>query len=227
MMGESPQRPGSFQARPLVVVVPEISPFSFSAEQWMVPVGGNKTLRMAAMRCFGLDADIGSHLLHALDPALELVGVRRRRQPLMPVRTGQSRPPPVGMSFLPQQPDLAGMFGQQIFARKTLGDCKTLRAFTHQHHVAGVLHHGLGDQRNVLDIPNAPDRAGAAGRTVHAAGIELHNAFFIGQPTQSDAVFVGIVFRSLYNLQSGIERVAAIFQEGEGVVEIVEIRSRR
>src|SRR5438477_10220368 len=43
MMGESPTLPGSFQARPLVVVQPEISPFSFRAEQWIVPVGGNRS----------------------------------------------------------------------------------------------------------------------------------------------------------------------------------------
>src|SRR5882724_5409207 len=53
MIGESPQRPGSFQASPLVVVVPEISPFSLNAEQWMVPVGGKSILRIAIMRCLG------------------------------------------------------------------------------------------------------------------------------------------------------------------------------
>src|SRR5205085_45548 len=55
MMGESPTLPGSFQARPLVVVQPDISPFSFRAEQWMVPVGGNNTLLMASeCRCGGM-----------------------------------------------------------------------------------------------------------------------------------------------------------------------------
>src|ERR1700723_2897085 len=53
MMGESPQRPGSLKANPLVVVQPEISPLSFRAEQWMVPVCGNKTLCTAASRCSG------------------------------------------------------------------------------------------------------------------------------------------------------------------------------
>src|SRR5580658_5652297 len=53
MIGESPQRPGSLKARPLVVVTPEISPLSLSAEQWMVPVGGNSTRRAAAVRNSG------------------------------------------------------------------------------------------------------------------------------------------------------------------------------
>src|SRR5579859_3146711 len=50
MMGESPQRPASFQARPLVVVMLDISPLVFRAEQLMVPVGGWSTLYMASMR---------------------------------------------------------------------------------------------------------------------------------------------------------------------------------
>ena len=33
MMGESPQRPGIFHARPLVVVMPDISPLGVTAEQ--------------------------------------------------------------------------------------------------------------------------------------------------------------------------------------------------
>src|SRR5260370_17775808 len=40
MMGESPTRPGIFHDNPDVVVVPEISPFSFTARQLIVPVGG-------------------------------------------------------------------------------------------------------------------------------------------------------------------------------------------
>src|SRR5437870_8144848 len=36
-IGESPTRPGIFQARPLVVVVPQISPLEFTPLQLMVP----------------------------------------------------------------------------------------------------------------------------------------------------------------------------------------------
>src|ERR1051325_3642817 len=40
MIGESPRRPAIFHARPLVVVVADISPFAFRAIQLIVPVGG-------------------------------------------------------------------------------------------------------------------------------------------------------------------------------------------
>src|SRR5579859_4018784 len=43
MMHESPTRPEIFHARPEVVVVPDISPFSFTARQLIVPVGGCAT----------------------------------------------------------------------------------------------------------------------------------------------------------------------------------------
>src|SRR5712691_4372901 len=47
MMGESPTRPGIFQARPLVVVTPDISPLAFNARQLMVPVGGRRAISQA------------------------------------------------------------------------------------------------------------------------------------------------------------------------------------
>src|SRR6185369_16177236 len=50
MMGESPTRPGIFQARPLVVVRPDISPFAFNARQLMVPVGGRSAISQAQAR---------------------------------------------------------------------------------------------------------------------------------------------------------------------------------
>src|SRR2546430_7083395 len=61
-MGESPQRPGSFHARPLVVVAPDISPFSFNAEQLMVPCGGCITARTANIRRSGLIPKVAAAL---------------------------------------------------------------------------------------------------------------------------------------------------------------------
>ncbi len=52
-MGESPTRPGIFQASPEVVVVPLTSPFSFTERQLMVPVGGCLMTRMAYAICAG------------------------------------------------------------------------------------------------------------------------------------------------------------------------------
>src|SRR5713226_352697 len=47
MIGESPTRPAIFQARPLVVVTPDISPLAFKARQLMVPVGGRTAISQA------------------------------------------------------------------------------------------------------------------------------------------------------------------------------------
>ncbi len=103
-----------------------------------------------------------------------------------------------------------------------MGDGESFRAFAHQHDVAGVLHDGLGDERNILDIAHAAHRPGAPRGAVHAAGIEFDHAFLVRQAAQSDAVVVGIVFRTFYHAQRSIEGVAAVFQKCEGVVEIVE-----
>src|SRR5947209_20535077 len=50
IIGESPTRPGIFQARPLVVVTPDISPLAFNARQFMVPVGGWTAISQAQAR---------------------------------------------------------------------------------------------------------------------------------------------------------------------------------
>src|SRR5712671_5093179 len=47
MIGESPTRPGIFQARPEVVVTPEISLFASTAKQLMVPVGRRRMIFIA------------------------------------------------------------------------------------------------------------------------------------------------------------------------------------
>ena len=126
------------------------------------------------------------------------------------------------MILLPQQPDFARAFGEQIFARKTHGDGKSFRAFADQHDVAGVLHHSFRNQRNILDVADAAHGSGAARGPVHAAGVEFDYAFFVGKAAESDGVVVRIVFRTFYNADGSVERVAAAFQESEGVVEIIE-----
>src|ERR1700733_16284495 len=47
MIGESPTRPEIFHARPEVVVVAEMSPFSLIAMHGIVPVGGSAITRSA------------------------------------------------------------------------------------------------------------------------------------------------------------------------------------
>ena len=126
------------------------------------------------------------------------------------MRVGQSRSPPVvgRMMFLPQQPDFARAFGEQIFSRETHGDGKSFRAFADEHDVAGVLHHSFGNGRNIPDVTDAAHRSGAAAGPVHAAGVEFHHAFFVGNTTESDAVVVWVIFRSLHNAESSVQRVA-------------------
>src|SRR3569833_254232 len=47
MTGESPNRPGIYHAKPLVVDTPDISPLSFSARQLIVPYVGCCAMRQA------------------------------------------------------------------------------------------------------------------------------------------------------------------------------------
>ena len=88
--------------------------------------------------------------------------------------------------------------------------------------MAGVLHHSFRNERNVLDVTDAAHRSGASRGPVHAAGVKFHHSFFVGKAAESDGIVVGIVFGSLYNAQSSVERVAAAFQESESVVKVID-----
>src|SRR5437660_8698121 len=57
---------------------------------------------------------------------------------------------------------------------------------------------------------------------MHAAGVEFDHAFFIGKAAEADRIVIRIVFRTLYNAQGGVERVATVFQENKGVVEVID-----
>jgi hypothetical protein len=48
----------------------------------------------------------------------------------------------------------------------------------------------------------------------------------VGQATETDAVLVRIILRAFYNFQHRIERIAAIFKEGEGILQIIESIAR-
>src|SRR5450759_1680629 len=126
------------------------------------------------------------------------------------------------MIFFPEQPDFAGAFGEQIFTRETHGDGESFGAFADEHDVAGVLHDGSGHERNILDVTDAAHGSGAAAGPVHAAGVEFDHAFFVRKAAESDAIVVRIVFRAFHDAQGGVERVAAVFQENEGGVEVMD-----
>ncbi len=136
------------------------------------------------------------------------------------MRIGQAWPPPVvsGVKFLPQQPDLSGVLGEQVLTRESHRHREALGAFAHQHDVAGMLDHRLRDQRYVLNVPHSTYRARASRWAVHAAGIKFDNAFFVGEPTQANTIGVRIIFRTLDDFEGGIKRIAAAFQENKRVL---------
>src|SRR6266403_3827440 len=140
------------------------------------------------------------------------------------MRVGQARSPPVvgRVVLLPQEPDFAGAFSKQIFTRETHGDGKSLCAFADAHDVAGVLHDRLGDARNILDVTNAAHRPRAARGSMHAAGVEFYNPLFVRKAAQSNGIIIRIIFWPFYNAQGGVERVATVFQENKGVVEVID-----
>ena len=86
----------------------------------------------------------------------------------------------------------------------------------------GLVHDGFGDQRDIFDIAHSAYRSGASGGTVHAAGVEFDDAFFVGQASEADAGVVGIVFGTFDYAEGGVEGVASVVEEGVGVVEVVE-----
>jgi hypothetical protein len=61
---------------------------------------------------------------------------------------------------------------------------------------------------------------------VHAAGIELDDAFLVGKATESHAVVIGIVLGALDHADRRIERVTTGLQEAVGGVEVFESVAR-
>src|SRR4051794_34691492 len=108
-----------------------------------------------------------------------------RSKSLAPIRTGESRTPPIGMRFFPEQPVFSRFLGQQIFARESLRNGKPFRPFAHQHHMTGMLANRIRNQRDILDVAYSTNRAGGTRRAMHAAGVEFDHTFFVGSPAQS------------------------------------------
>src|SRR5258706_4328437 len=88
--------------------------------------------------------------------------------------------------------------------------------------MAGVLHHSLGNSRNILDVPDAAHGPGTAARSVHAAAIDSHEAFLVRTAAEADGIVIRIILGAFHNAHGGVERVAAVFQEDEGVVEVID-----
>jgi hypothetical protein len=76
--------------------------------------------------------------------------------------------------------------------------------------VAGVLVDFAGDEADVFYIADAAYRAGRTGWSVHAAGVKLDDAFFIGQAAEADGVILWIVFAADADVVDGVEGVLTI-----------------
>ena len=96
---------------------------------------------------------------------------------------------------------------------------EALGTFGNQHDVAGVLVDLAGDEADVLDVADAADGASGTGGPVHAAGVELDDAFFIGKAAEADAVVFGIVFAAEADVVDGVESVLAIEEHLVGLLD--------
>jgi hypothetical protein len=88
--------------------------------------------------------------------------------------------------------------------------------------VIGALHYCFGEAGYVFDAADAGDGAGAVGGAVHAAGVELDFAFFVGKPAVAYGVVVGVVFDYGYGGYHGVEGVATFFQDVHAAAECVD-----
>ena len=103
-------------------------------------------------------------------------------------------------------------------------NCKAPRA--DDEHVIGLFHHGFGDERRVLDFLYRGYGAGAVGGTVHHRGVEFDDAVFIRQAAVADRIVVWVVFHFGDDGESGVEGIAAGFQDGHAVVEMADAIGR-
>src|SRR5205823_9944261 len=87
----------------------------------------NITDRFQAMR--RRNPDLFRNLFHALNAKLPLVRMPRSTKLSLPIRTGNSRTPPVRMCLLPEQPFFARLVRYQIFALELLRNSEPLGAF--------------------------------------------------------------------------------------------------
>ena len=198
MMGESPTRPGILKARPLVVVVQEISPAGLMQPQWMVPVGrsiASETLIAggAVARSF-----VVGEFEEFSDGGVELVNGWGK-----PVVAG-------GVGLFPVEPDLAGLLGEEVFFGETLGASEILCALADEQDVVRLIEDKLGESGCAADVLQRRDSAGAVGRSVHDSRIQFDDAVLIGETAETDGVVLGVVFDERDARDGGVERVGAV-----------------
>ncbi len=203
--------------------------------------GENRTLRTAVSVCrpasMPRSAARACQFYHSLLPPVRTADdtrdprdqVCRRLPPVKSIPAKRSPPIIRRMKFLPQQPDFAGVFGEQVFTGKAHGHGKSFGAFAHQHYVSGVLHHGLRHQRYVLPEYCAPrptpDRHGAAGPTSYnRRRAQPPHIFEQIPPRPTVSSHQDRHFRAFHDPEGGVERIATAFREGKAFSPGVHIR---
>ena len=134
-----------------------------------------------------------------------------------PVGAVEAWTPPADAVFFPEEPDFAGVVGEEVFGLEAFGYCEFLCAVADDHDVGGAAHDGVSELSRVADAGQGGDGAGAARGAVHDGGVELDDAVFVGETAEADAVVGGIVLAALADVERGFEGVGALGEEGVGL----------
>ena len=121
---------------------------------------------------------------------------------------GRREPIVLGVvGFLPVEPDLPGLVGQQVDLGEAVRAGEPQRPLADQQAMPGALHDQPGDGRRVHDVADRGHRAAAVGRPVHDGGVQLDDAVLIGQTAQAHRVVLGIGLDDRHPLDRRVERV--------------------
>ncbi len=196
MIGESPSRPGSFQAKPLVVVQPDISPRRAERRAMNRPSRRKQHLVHGRGARLGAHAELRGQRQQAVVVAIGLARLRRAGAAAPSSWIGEPGPHQSACDSFHSSQTLRDSSVSRSSRLKPRAKREALRALAHQHHVAGVQHDLARQSRDAADVAHAADRAGAARGAVHAAGVELDHALLVRQAAEADAVVVRVVLRA-------------------------------
>jgi hypothetical protein len=113
------------------------------------------------------------------------------------------------------------VFGEEIHLLEAFVHREPPGAVAYDHYVIGALHYGFGEAGDVFDAADAGYGAGAMGGAVHAAGIELDFALFVGEAAVAYGVIVGVVFDDCYGGYYGVQGVASFFEDVHASAECI------
>ena len=220
-MGESPTRPGIFQASPLVVVTPQMSPVGPIASQLMVPqklpsrMRPSRTIDRPAASA--RDSHAGPRRRCASTPSpgsRSCFGFGLRPSPFGSSQCSGSTPP---LPLEPQLPRLGRV--QVVLDGEAHLAGELLRPVAREQVVVRVVHHGLRHERRRAHALDGRHAAGALLRAVHAAGVELDHAVGVGQPAVADAGLERVELRDVDAGEQRVQHVLAFGDEPEGALD--------